>query len=569
VASVGVLRGLAVYAVTVLGVIFVVSDHGYTLDSHGGINLIALAGFTIVMAVIYLVLLVTACVLRGWRRALVLWGVAVVVLAGSRVAVLVDAHARWHDGILGQRMEPWGGCNVSAPGLSWEAIWPRSLLRVWTDTSCPRQGVRKGLAELSADGTFTMDCDEDGSVFVFPRLEWEHLAEDRLDFAHFPTTVLSRNTTLRYNGGNGETLDLGWATSVVARCGKKQEVLNNVVRNETAVRIAKENAARTSNKRELAPVSIMLMLLDTLSRNAMLRLLPESLDAMAALNGNPQSTHEVFQFFRYNSIAPFSKPNYEGLWTLTDTQQRDFSFFTQARELGAVSAFINDMCEWRADFTLNVGHPDLWPTLFCHPEYQPAHVDSYLLQGPYSPRRRCIGGRQVHTHAFELLRRFWGAYSDVQKLALWVAMEGHEMTTNVIAQLDGELAGVVSGKTVNTNNTVMFVFSDHGSHTSLSYFAKQPSAVIENRLPALFVLVPRWLLRQVPAIGEALRANEQALLTSRDLQATIAHLLSGRWPVSFANPIGQSLIHKPIAPRSCSDARIPKAMCACQPTVTV
>jgi hypothetical protein len=48
---------------------------------------------------------------------------------------------------------------------------------------------------------------------------------------------------------------------------------------------------------------------------------------------------------------------------------------------------------------------------------------------------------------------------------------------------------------------------------------------MEHANPFLALLVPTWLKRRHPATAAALRDNEQALVTARDLFTTLHHLL--------------------------------------------
>lgn len=463
-------RVLAVFIVVSFGTAFIVADRGYTLGSHGAFNLLGLSIFTAVAAVVHGTLVVTSRILGTWRRSFAFWGSVIAVIGVSRVFVLARAHRTWTDGILGRTMQPSQVCRIPVPRVVWESIWPRHVVRVWTDSACPKSETHRGLATISSDGKLWVECDNrtPATAMAYPRLEWAGIEWGKLEAKEFPRAVMTRNTTLRVEAG--KPVDVKWTYAVEATCGRKRELLVNVARNETAAAIAKRNA-ETSGKRDLPPVDVLLMLLDTVSRKAVERLMTKTIAEFVSKGSDPRSSHEVFQFFRYNALCSYSGPNYEALWA--NPNRKEFSFFTEARRHGFVSALIFGQCEAQFKWGKS-SNPDLWPIgVFCHREYQPEDVDSYLTQGPYSPRRRCILGRRVHEYSMELLRKFWGAYGDIPKLGLWVAMEGHEYTTNVIAQLDGDLSEVVSGRAMEINNTIIFIFSDHGSHSSIGFFLRQ------------------------------------------------------------------------------------------------
>jgi hypothetical protein len=60
---------------------------------------------------------------------------------------------------------------------------------------------------------------------------------------------------------------------VLARCGGKSELLVNVVRNETAAAMAKKKAALLADKRTLPQVSILVIVLDAVSRLGFYRMM--------------------------------------------------------------------------------------------------------------------------------------------------------------------------------------------------------------------------------------------------------------------------------------------------------
>jgi hypothetical protein len=280
----------------------------------------------------------------------------------------------------------------------------------------------------------------------------------------------------------------------------------------------------------------------------------------------PESTHEAFQFLYYHGVNVNSALNYRAMLTRQDDLHRmDWTFYNESRHRGFVSAFINDQCGSMPEHGVEYGHPDLAPIApFCLPEYQPPHDESVTFHGPYSMRRRCLLGRRVHEYAFEYLGKFWRSYSDVAKFGIVLFIEGHEATYNVPPQLDDQLAGVIAGETLHTEDTVVVVASDHGSHIDAAFATHSESGVAENKWPVLFILVPRTLLRAHPELGASLRANEQSsLLSPYDLHATLSHLIAGSHPNDLATPRGASLLAGKIPPRSCHQLFIPQYFCGC------
>jgi hypothetical protein len=70
-----------------------------------------------------------------------------------------------------------------------------------------------------------------------------------------------------------------------------------------------------------------------------------------------------------------------------------------------------------------------------------------------------------------------------------------------------------------SNNTVFIILEDHGSRYGL--YRQTLQGKLEERLPALFILVPPKLLENFPYIKKNLEINRKRLVTAFDLHETI------------------------------------------------
>ena len=86
---------------------------------------------------------------------------------------------------------------------------------------------------------------------------------------------------------------------------------------------------------------------------------------------------------------------------------------------------------------------------------------------------------------------------------------------------------------------------------------------MENRLPLLIAMLPRAFLDKNPQYRENLKANEQALVTGRDLGAWWAHLITGKNDTDYPSPFGISIMDRVIPDRNCNDALIEPRVCVC------
>ncbi|XP_013781321.1 uncharacterized protein LOC106465633 [Limulus polyphemus] len=117
------------------------------------------------------------------------------------------------------------------------------------------------------------------------------------------------------------------------------------------------------------------------------------------------------------------------------------------------------------------------------------------------------------------------------------------------------------------NNTLFFFFSDHGirfGKIRIKYIGK-----LEERMPFIFLMLPRWFLLKYPQISKNIYKNQRRLTTPFDLHATLVHLLKltndvERGPhVPFSTDKGISLFDEIPVNRTCNTAFILPHWCTC------
>eukprot|EP00727_Mastigamoeba_balamuthi_P009662 m51a1_g5318 hypothetical protein (869) ;mRNA; f:316471-321407 len=543
----------AVAAVAALAVLAAVTDDGGTLERHGSF---ALAGFVTFFCAAAAAVAAVAAV--RWalpaprHRALVC--LCCLALASAAFCVLTArSRASWPAGLAGRRVSASVGCAFDAPAWEAMALWPAFLLRLVTDKPCAGAGSRVPAAALDARG-LRAGCA--ARVTAFPGDLASAPPSAGLDSRSFPGTVLARAASLRY-ATPGALLALpADATAALVECdgGGPRELLTRPRRDERAVAAAAEALRRAGNGTGL---DVLVVFVDALSRRLLPSLLPRTARALEGTR-----THEVFQFFRYHAVSQITGRNFYALW---GRGPGGLSMWELARGSGYVSAYVTEQCEWKDHFDIR-GRPDYWPLgPFCLPEYQPPHDDSLPMLGPYSFARRCIAGREVHKHAMALLSEWWGAHAGSRRLAWGVFMEAHEPSTNVVRQIDAELAQLVAGQTMDLSRAAVFLVSDHGPHGDLGFVLNQRAAMVDNSLPNFELLLPVGFLDSHPRVREALRSNEEALLTARDIRETIAHVLAGAWPNrATAEASRAHSLFNALPARTCREADVPLRLCVCK-----
>lgn len=138
------------------------------------------------------------------------------------------------------------------------------------------------------------------------------------------------------------------------------------------------------------------------------------------------------------------------------------------------------------------------------------------------------------------------------------------------------------------NRTVVFVLGDHGNR--IDKFRQTDVGRIEDRMPMVSVVLPRWADKVYPNWRGVLKKNSKRLLSSYDLHGTLLEILSTlkepggknvqkdfelkklkesgldvRWAEHFsAKSPGLSLFRPVPTTRSCEDAGIPSWFCVCE-----
>jgi hypothetical protein len=124
------------------------------------------------------------------------------------------------------------------------------------------------------------------------------------------------------------------------------------------------------------------------------------------------------------------------------------------------------------------------------------------------------------------------------------------------------------------NNTALFILGDHG--TRLGSIIKTEQGKSEDRLPALYIVLPPWFKVKYPIAWKNLLSNQDKLLGSFDMHRTLLQMMNlEELSVLETNPTidktgeikGPTLFHKISPYRSCFSAGIPLQYCPCQNTV--
>ena len=289
---------------------------------------------------------------------------------------------------------------------------------------------------------------------------------------------------------------------------------------------------------------------------------------------------------------------------MCDSSSDDPTSFISAlySDMGYVTAFAH-YCSDPENFTALTPHQrrglDAGGFLtYCPSNFMQSNRTSYFdlfrfqnhkeIWGPLIPERAFAWFTDLHIP--DLLITFENQYRDLLRFYLGAFLQAHTDLFLDQARLDEQIANTL--ETIDLNNSIVVLFSDHGIHygTFLLFrfnffvsldlpfdlFCVGPriqtrQGQVDNKWPFLSLSIPNHILDRFPLLTRNLEENQYRLVTAYDLHTTLRHFLS--YPVSSPsaslNGFGRSLLD-PIAPdRNCTEAGIPFRMCSCLPWAAV
>lgn len=360
-------------------------------------------------------------------------------------------------------------------------------------------------------------------------------------------------------------------------------------------------------------MDVMILLIDALGRTHAHRKLPltmktlENITRPAQLGKTPwtnTSDNSVysFEFFRYHSVGFNTGPNSGALFAgekgpddaMTNpegvglpTENMMWNILKDASNGTRATSMIHEICQhWGYTYARNATNLDHHMYLpFCGRDAFPHPKPFGNFEGPFSTRKRCMSGKQVHEHTLGWVEGFIESHNAAGVPWFMVAwlLEAHEMTGDLIQVTDERISKYFSdfllapkshnnsctqrnGEDRNPDNalnhTIQFLLADHGLH--MGPFAMfSPLGNTENKLPSMFVTVPSWFLRAHPKVAEALTVNQYRLVSSFDVYKGIVSLrhLSEFGGNGSSALDGMFKIQPP--DRTCVDAGVSERSCAC------
>lgn len=196
---------------------------------------------------------------------------------------------------------------------------------------------------------------------------------------------------------------------------------------------------------------------------------------------------------------------------------------------------------------------------------------------------RCVGGRQVYTTLLDYIKKFVSTMNNNFHPYFgffWEVSVSHDYL-NTPKWADGDFKRLFKfmNDSGGLEKTVLVFLSDHGIRWGGIRSTYQGR--MEERLPFLYITIPKWYRETYTQAYANLRKNSRRLTTPFDLHETLkdlldpfaltANYLEERYETENAKNIsrGQSLFGTISSKRTCEDAGISPHWCTCQQTSPV
>ncbi|KAH7940580.1 hypothetical protein HPB49_002267 [Dermacentor silvarum] len=274
----------------------------------------------------------------------------------------------------------------------------------------------------------------------------------------------------------------------------------------------------------------------------------------------------AYEFLVYNKVGLNSFPNLIPL--LTGLSSADVTslfrnnhydslpaIWKVYKSLGYATLYLEEMPDWGI-FAGAYGFKEAPTDYYTHPMM-------LLMDKNTSDPVRCMGGRLKTKEVLRYVADILKFHKDRRLFAyVWLSYMSHDSVDHV-AYMDAPLERFfkeLSASGVMDSTAVLFL-SDHGMRQGA--FRMTEIGRHEDKTPFGLWVFPRRFLSEHPEVAVFLEVNQRRLVTTYDFHATLLSIAS--LPKLSALPSNKGLsLFGPVPPeRTCEDAFVPQAFCAC------
>ncbi|CAG9322040.1 unnamed protein product [Blepharisma stoltei] len=429
----------------------------------------------------------------------------------------------------------------------------------------------------------TMDCDKEEGIYYLgidpndERLGYEKF-EGSVKEYHGKPVELKNNEEWAFG-----SCDTTKKTMLEGAVYSHRPNATSIKRTKEKMKEMQERAKEKYNSRTTKPLTVLMLVFDSLSRRHFYRKLPHTQEFLNNIDSNKFS---VFDFKIHNVMGDNSLPNVYPVWTgktLIDlsrqekyenkVQMKDLigpdAFWYYLKEKGWMTLFSTEFCDDYFSFKTGrkIDADHVMAMFWCAAERFSGFDDLGQTQ-------RCIGNQNSHYHNLNYTYQFVHNYQGLNKWAHIMSLPGHEDSGTVISTLDDDLVEILGKLLEEKDETVIFLMADHGMRYGDWYKLLEGS--IEHKLPMLFMIASNSLLDDIKNSYDSLYHNSFRLISKFDLHKSLKHLAHLPYYRGYtktsedylsweadSNKSMSLFLDKVPNDRSCADIHIEPFFCSC------
>ncbi|CAG9320998.1 unnamed protein product [Blepharisma stoltei] len=399
-----------------------------------------------------------------------------------------------------------------------------------------------------------------------------------------------------------EPVDLEDREFAFSRCmrSKKQAVLINKFKKSASERALNKTKSISEDLKMTEtprPMTVLLVLFDSLSRQHAYRNLPKTMEYLNSF-ADSSSSYAIYDFLINNAHGPNTQPNMVPLLYGYDRASHEkrlesFSIQNQGdwwkfRELQSESIwkFYENL-----GYVTMLGYDTVWDfvSFITGREILTDHVATNFWHAArkifgyldFLERQRCLGTHHSHWYLLNYASQFMKNYKGHNRFGYIHLSPAHESTGTVIRTADSDLKDFFVNifeyfKNHPEEDFAIHLMSDHGKHSR--EWDKYDEGFRENQLPLHILIANKDLISRLgEKTDEILKHNTKRLVSRLDWYLTFKNLalspygklssnseLYNFWKSQNSPPSALSLLLEKINDkRICEDVDIPAYFCSC------
>ena len=352
---------------------------------------------------------------------------------------------------------------------------------------------------------------------------------------------------------------------------------------------AHQYTMKTGMSNDPRPNNIFLFYIDSVSRVLFKRKMPLTFGLIEKYykynsSSNNKNNKEInnhyniqsFQFLKYHSGGPFTHYNMGPVLYdhITDNPiSRLPDLFTTFKDNGYITGVSTDYCQSKivtmetnensTHYSEEMADHD-FSSIFCDENFSYSRNEHSFFKGHYSPRIKCLYGKQTGEHSLEYTKQFFDKYKDSPKFFSLGFIYNHDNTGEPIKYMDKPVYETLKYLFENhlQKNSVFYFMSDHNfiMPSIYSYF-KLDDWVQEWTLPFLYVIMSKDVDKFYEK-AQILNANEYNMIVPYDIHRSLFMSID-----PFINNIrefkGRDIFKDRIKDNTCQAFAIKKEYCRC------